>query len=310
MNPAEELPFTKLDKNGINMVDLMMWLVIAALLLATALQSIGYYQKSANLYQMKSEADVVASRVMAALSDRGEINGEVIDQVVAEENAARSTDSTEVSWGAVNSTAAPAPEENYGFQLASTVTATSSSQAYFLKVTNEAVKDADVVYFLEDTASHDAGVSVLAKNALGPNAGPPEGTAVNGKCYTGQWKASYYASYNFQSPMVVEECKNSGTSFNHQFGDGQPHPQLPSDNFSVRWERDFSVSKAGNYTFTARGDDQVYVYLDGVRILTVPYTDGAKSTTVNVPAGNHKIKVEMSDGVRNAYALFSYAPAP
>ena len=300
----------KLDYRGVNMVDLMMWLVIAALLLAAAIQSIGFYQKSAHLYQMKTEADVVASRVMASLSDRGTIDGAVIDAVVAEENAARNKDGIEVSWGAINSTAAPAPQEDYGFSLASVVTATSSSsQAYYLKVTNDAVKDSDVVYFLEDTASHNAGVSVLAKGALGPDAGPPAGAAVAGKCYTGQWKTSYYASYGFQSPLVVEECENMANSFNRQFGDGQPHPQLPSDNFSVRWEKEFT-SQGGNYTFTARGDDHVAVFLDNTRIMTVQYVESTKSVTVNVPAGTHKLKVEMSDGVRNAYTTFSYAPSP
>jgi Tfp pilus assembly protein PilE len=37
------------------MVDLMMWLVIAALLLAAALQGIGYYQQAAWTYQAKSD---------------------------------------------------------------------------------------------------------------------------------------------------------------------------------------------------------------------------------------------------------------
>lgn len=45
---------------GINMVDLMMWLVIAALLLAAALQGIGYYQQAAWTYQAK--ADVASVR--------------------------------------------------------------------------------------------------------------------------------------------------------------------------------------------------------------------------------------------------------
>jgi len=47
----------KTDENqrGINMVDLMMWLVIAALMLATAIQSIGYYQQASLTYQAKSD---------------------------------------------------------------------------------------------------------------------------------------------------------------------------------------------------------------------------------------------------------------
>lgn len=44
-----------INQLGINMVDLMMWLVIAALLLAAALQGIGYYQQAAWTYQAKSD---------------------------------------------------------------------------------------------------------------------------------------------------------------------------------------------------------------------------------------------------------------
>jgi Tfp pilus assembly protein PilE len=45
----------QINQLGINMVDLMMWLVIAALLLAAALQGIGYYQQAAWTYQAKSD---------------------------------------------------------------------------------------------------------------------------------------------------------------------------------------------------------------------------------------------------------------
>lgn len=43
------------DQRGINMVDLMMWLVIAALLLAAALQGIGFYQRAAWTNNLKSD---------------------------------------------------------------------------------------------------------------------------------------------------------------------------------------------------------------------------------------------------------------
>lgn len=44
-----------INQLGINMVDLMMWLVIAALLLAAALQGIGYYQQASWNYQAKND---------------------------------------------------------------------------------------------------------------------------------------------------------------------------------------------------------------------------------------------------------------
>jgi Tfp pilus assembly protein PilE len=55
----------KVNQLGINMVDLMMWLVIAALLLAAALQGIGFYQKAAWNYQLQSDASAVRTYMEA-----------------------------------------------------------------------------------------------------------------------------------------------------------------------------------------------------------------------------------------------------
>lgn len=53
------------NQSGINMVDLMMWLVIAALLLAAAIQGIGYYQRAAFVSQAKSDLSAAHTWVMA-----------------------------------------------------------------------------------------------------------------------------------------------------------------------------------------------------------------------------------------------------
>jgi Tfp pilus assembly protein PilE len=57
-------PRSTLSERGINMVDLMMWLVIAAMLLAAALQGINYYQQAAYAYQAKS--DLASAHTWAA----------------------------------------------------------------------------------------------------------------------------------------------------------------------------------------------------------------------------------------------------
>lgn len=56
------------SQSGINMVDLMMWLVIAALLLAAAIQGIGYYQKAAFGYQAKSDLGSLSTWMAARTS--------------------------------------------------------------------------------------------------------------------------------------------------------------------------------------------------------------------------------------------------
>lgn len=317
MKPIRKLTLHPVDHRGINMVDLMMWLVIAALLLATALQSIGYYQKNANVYRMKTEVDVVASRVMAATSDRGTIDAALIDAVVAEENAARPNDDIIVSWGEGGvsaSTAAPSSSGNeYGFELASAVTATAPSTAYFIKATNTAVKDSDVVYFLDDTASYSAGVHLIKKDALGAGTSAPEKTIpASGTCYVGQWKVSYIAAYNFTSNTpYTTRCEN-GDGIRYMWNLEGPQ-QLPAgtvDNYSVRWEKEITVTESKDYVFTARGDDYVKVYLDGVQVLYTVWSDSSgKTATVNIPAGTHKLKVEMTDGVSTGHITFNYAPA-
>ena len=314
MNTVHDRSLEKLDHNGINMVDLMMWLVIAALLLATALQSIGFYQKSANVYLMKQEADVVASRVMASISDRGYVDAYTVDAVVAEENAARPNDGITVSWGdsGAVASAAEAPETDTGFQLASAVTAAPDASAYFIKVTHEAVKDSDVVYFLEDAANYSSGVHLIEKNELGSGTGAPEGKAVNNQCFNGQWKVSYFDSYNFATSTPYSVTCENGDAIKQIYVLGGSK-YLPSrvDNFSIRWEKDIVIPKTGDYTFTAKGDDYVRVYIDGVQVMHTVWSDSnGKSATVNIPEGNHKLKVEMTDGVSTGNIEFKYAPAP
>ena len=60
----------RLAQLGINMVDLMMWLVIAALLLAAALQGIGYYQQAAWTFQAKSDVASVRTFMEAQYTMR------------------------------------------------------------------------------------------------------------------------------------------------------------------------------------------------------------------------------------------------
>lgn len=52
---SRTLALNKKSQSGINMVDLMMWLVIAALMLAAAIQGIAYYQQAAYVYQAKND---------------------------------------------------------------------------------------------------------------------------------------------------------------------------------------------------------------------------------------------------------------
>jgi len=67
-------------QSGINMVDLMMWIVIAAILLAASIQGIGYYREAVILYHLKNDAMGAAANVKSnAAQNQGEINQLVVD---------------------------------------------------------------------------------------------------------------------------------------------------------------------------------------------------------------------------------------
>ena len=169
------------EQRGINMVDLMMWLVIAALLLAAAIQGIGYYQQAANVYQMKEAVSVAQSRIMAVAANDGSIDVEDVDTVVAEENAERNSDNVTLSVGTIALTAAGEAGNDSGFELASFATATTvaSGETYYIRAVHTGVTKYDVIHMFKDTASKKQGTHLVDKGTTGPatpGGGTPEPT--------------------------------------------------------------------------------------------------------------------------------------
>ena len=160
----------EVEQNGINMVDLMMWLVIAALLLAAAIQGIGYYQQNAYVYQMKAAVDVATSRVTALASNDGNFTVDQVDTVVADMNA-NNTNGVVLSASAIDVTAAGAPgADPNGFQLASFATSTTvgAGQTYYIRASRTEVTGYDVIHTFGDTASKKAGTYLVNKGTTTP----------------------------------------------------------------------------------------------------------------------------------------------
>lgn len=154
---------------GINMVDLMMWLVIAALILAAAIQGIGFYQKAAYLYDMETEVNGVAANAHAAASTNGGyLSDDLLTTVVAESNAAHPNDQIVITFGQVQAYASGTAADNgYGMSLMSSVTAvTGTPGSYFLKAANPLVGDKYAVYFFDPTSTFQTGVSTVDKSKL------------------------------------------------------------------------------------------------------------------------------------------------
>lgn len=153
------------DHRGINIVDLMMWLVIAALLLAAALQGIGYYKQAANVYLMQDEVTgVVADIHAAAAMNNGTVDAALINQVLTDHNNAHNKDDIVISYGSVTANASGlVSDSDYGFERSSVVTATSPSDVTYLRASSDSVQSAYVVYFFSPTRTFQQGLATVSK---------------------------------------------------------------------------------------------------------------------------------------------------
>ncbi|MCH7811530.1 MAG: DUF1989 domain-containing protein, partial [Chloroflexi bacterium] len=79
----------------------------------------------------------------------------------------------------------------------------------------------------------------------------------------------------------------------HDWGTNGPGNGIGNDNFSVRWQGRFTFEK-GEYTFTARADDGIRLWVDGESLIDAWRDQAATTYTMGkeLPAGQHTLKVE------------------
>ncbi len=126
-------------------------------------------------------------------------------------------------------------------------------------------------------------------------------------CTTGQFRAEYFVNTSLTAPATRTACESS---INYDWGTGGP-AGLPVDAFSVRWTGRFSFA-AGSYTFTARADDGIRIFVDGVAVISawVVQAPTMYTATQTLTAGEHEVKVEYFENYAGAVAQVSWAPTP
>lgn len=115
-----------------------MWLVIAALLLAAALQSIGYYQKAAFLNQLKSDLSGVGSLVLAESSVSGSLNKQTVTTAAGSANWSRG--------------------------VTHTVEELTAGGKPFIRASVPGVPNSEGIYLFEGCGSMSAGVNIVPKS--------------------------------------------------------------------------------------------------------------------------------------------------
>ncbi|WP_051348529.1 PA14 domain-containing protein [Peribacillus kribbensis] len=119
-----------------------------------------------------------------------------------------------------------------------------------------------------------------------------------------KWLATYYPTDHL-----------AGAPVNHYYADlnlawaAVPVAGIPAANFSAKFERKYTSSTAGTYTFSGRVDDGIRIYVDGVKKYEY-WKDGVRNFTSNIylSAGTHTIKVEYYDRGGKAAINMNIAP--
>lgn len=115
-----------------------------------------------------------------------------------------------------------------------------------------------------------------------------------------QYRAEYFTNRSLSGSPAFIRCESS---INNDWGNNGPGNGISNDNFSVRWTGRFTFA-SGSYTFIARADDGVRVYIDGAQILDGWKDQGATEyrATRSMSAGEHEVRMEYYENGGGAVA--------
>lgn len=154
------------DESGINIADLMMWILIAVLLLAVAIQGLSQYRKSVYVYQMENDLDGVISLAHSNGSSSGTVSEIEIASAVSTSNKSKGVT---ITW-ALLSDSVSTP----GFPAGTTVS------SYMLTAHHAEVPDLDVYYFFNNVGSHNSGLITAPVGSIVPGGGAGGGGGPGG----------------------------------------------------------------------------------------------------------------------------------
>jgi hypothetical protein len=131
-----------------------------------------------------------------------------------------------------------------------------------------------------------------------------EQVAATGCPFITEWQAEYWDNMNLSGDPVL--CRNE-TEVNNDFQQGGPDPNLPSDQFSARYNRIMEFT-GGLYQFRLGGDDGVRLWVDDNLVIDgwkdQPYTE--YSAEIDLGAGSHSLRVEYYENDGSAIATLRW----
>jgi len=114
-------------------------------------------------------------------------------------------------------------------------------------------------------------------------------------------KGQYYKGMNFESLVLTRV----DPQINFSWGAAAPDPVVGIDSFSVRWTGEVEAAFTETYTFYARADDGVRLWVDGKQLVNAWVDQGATEYygKVDLVAGNtYSVQMEMYENGGDAVA--------
>ncbi len=120
----------------------------------------------------------------------------------------------------------------------------------------------------------------------------------------GGWNAQYWNTPDLSGSSVVERPE---ANLDYNWGWNPPAPGVHNVNWSARWTRTFYMT-AGTYRITAKVDDGVRVYIDGVLVIDSWQVQAVNTYQRDVliqTSGNHTFTVEyfQAEGVAELHVF-------
>ena len=119
-------------------------------------------------------------------------------------------------------------------------------------------------------------------------------------CPQGQFLAKYYGNMTLSGTPSIMRCEEK---IDNDWGGGGPGSGVGVDGFSARWVKTFDF-EGGDYTFTARADDGIRLFVDG-ELLIDQWKEQRPTrydATRTLTAGKHTVKVEYYENGGGAVA--------
>jgi len=117
-------------------------------------------------------------------------------------------------------------------------------------------------------------------------------------------KGEYFSGMNFNTLLLTRV----DDTVNFDWGTGSPAPQVPSNNFSVRWTGFIIIEVAGSYTFWTNSDDGVRLKI-GENTVIQNWTDHSptwNSGSIVLSEGEHSLVLEFYENGGGAVMQLQY----